>query len=86
MNIIYPSDTVSLTSCAATVGFFDGVHAGHRFLIEELKEIAKKQNLKTVVFTFANHPRKILDANFKLELLTTLPEKLTQLESTDIDT
>lgn len=86
MNIIYPSDTASLTSCAATVGFFDGVHAGHRFLIEELKEIAKKQNLKTVVFTFANHPRKILDANFKLELLTTLPEKLTQLESTGIDT
>ena len=86
MNIIYPSDTFSLASCAATVGFFDGVHAGHRFLINELKEIATKQGLKSVVFTFANHPRKVIDTTFKPELLTTLSEKLTQLESTGIDT
>lgn len=86
MNIIYPSDTFSLASCAATVGFFDGVHAGHRFLINELKEIATKQGLKTVVFTFANHPRKVIDPDFKPELLTTLSEKLIQLDSTGIDT
>jgi riboflavin kinase/FMN adenylyltransferase len=69
----------------ATVGFFDGVHAGHRFLIEELKGIAKLQDLKSIVVTFAVHPRKVLNAEFQPELLTTLPEKLTQLESTGID-
>jgi len=74
-----------LNSCVATVGFFDGVHAGHRFLIDELKAIAKAQNLKSVVITFATHPRKVLDAAFKPELLNTLSEKVTLLKSTGVD-
>jgi riboflavin kinase/FMN adenylyltransferase len=41
--------------------------------------------LKSVVFTFAIHPRKVLNSGFQPELLTTLSEKLTQLESTGID-
>jgi len=74
-----------LNSCVATVGFFDGVHAGHRFLIDELKAIAKAQNKRSVVITFATHPRMVLDAAFKPELLNTLPEKIALLESTGID-
>lgn len=85
MDIIYSSNTSSFAPCAATVGFFDGVHAGHRFLINELKEIAKAENLKSVVVTFATHPRKVLHTDFQPELLNTLPEKLVQLESTGID-
>jgi len=69
----------------ATVGFFDGLHAGHRFLIEELKTLAKNQKLKSIVVTFAVHPRKVLDVDFHPEILTPLPEKLTQLESMGID-
>ena len=69
----------------ATVGFFDGVHAGHRFLIEELKTIAIEQDLKSLVITFAVHPRKVLNSDFQPQLLTTLAEKLYQLESTGID-
>jgi riboflavin kinase/FMN adenylyltransferase len=75
-----------LNSCVATVGFFDGVHAGHRFLIDELKAIAKAQNLKSIVFTFAIHPRKVLDPDFKPDLINTLAEKVALLESTGIDT
>lgn len=86
MDIIYSSDTSSFAPCAATVGFFDGVHAGHRFLINEMKEIAKAENLKSVVVTFATHPRKVLQTDFQPEILSTLPEKLVQLESTGIDT
>lgn len=85
MNILYSSDNINLSPCVATVGFFDGVHAGHRFLINELKKIAKAENLKSVVVTFAIHPRKVLDSNFHPELLNTLSEKLIQLESTGID-
>lgn len=86
MQIIYQTEIENLPPCAATVGFFDGLHAGHRFLIEELKSTAKIQNLKSVVITFSVHPRKVLNLEFKPELLTTLSEKLTQLESTGIDT
>lgn len=85
MQIVYQSEIETFSPCAATVGFFDGLHAGHRFLIEELKTIAKSQHLKSIVVTFAVHPRKVLNSTFQPELLTTLPEKLTQLESTGID-
>ncbi|MDP4239048.1 MAG: bifunctional riboflavin kinase/FAD synthetase [Bacteroidota bacterium] len=85
MQIIYQSEIEKSAPCVATVGFFDGVHAGHRFLIEELKVIAKKQNQKSVVVTFAVHPRKVLNSEFQPDLLTSLSEKLIQLESTGID-
>jgi riboflavin kinase/FMN adenylyltransferase len=85
MQILYQSDNGKVPACVATVGFFDGVHAGHRFLIEELKSIARKQNLESVVITFAVHPRKVLNSDFQPQLLTTLPEKLRELESTGID-
>ena len=83
MKIIY--EPYSTKKCVATVGFFDGVHAGHRFLIDELKTIAQQKNLPAVVFTFAVHPRKVLHADYQPQLLTTLDEKLVQLASTGID-
>jgi len=85
MQVIYQNELVKMHPCVATVGFFDGLHVGHRFLIEELKVIAKAQNLKSVVITFATHPRKVMHTDFQPELLTTLDEKLIQLESTGID-
>ena len=85
MNIIYSSDKISLPPCIATVGFFDGVHAGHRFLINELKERASAEKLKSVVITFATHPHKVLNDDFTPELLSTLSEKLLLLETTAID-
>jgi len=86
MQLIYQSEINKLPPCAATVGFFDGLHAGHRFLIEKLKATAKIQNLKSVVITFSVHPLKVLNSGFKPEILTTLSEKLTQLSTTGIDT
>ena len=85
MQVIYQNEIENIRPCVATVGFFDGVHAGHRFLIEELKAIARAQNKKSVVLTFSVHPRKVLNADYQPELLTTLSEKLIQLESTGID-
>jgi riboflavin kinase / FMN adenylyltransferase len=71
--------------CVATVGFFDGVHAGHRFLIEELKTLARARNLKSMVVTFGTHPRKVLNSDFQPKLLTTLSDKLEQINTTGID-
>lgn len=86
MDLIFNSDiTHPLQPCVATVGFFDGVHAGHRFLLNQLKAIAKQQNRPSVVFTFAEHPRKVLHSDFQPAILTTLQEKIIQLESTGID-
>ena len=85
MRIIYQSEKDTFPPCVATVGFFDGLHVGHRFLIEELKAIATSQNKKSVVVTFSTHPRKVLHSDFQPQLITTLSEKLVQLESTGID-
>ncbi len=70
---------------AATVGFFDGVHAGHRFLIEELKKNAGIRGLKTLIVTFATHPRKVLHNAFQPQLLTSHEEKMALLQSTGVD-
>lgn len=86
MNVIYPTDTANLMPCVATVGIFDGVHVGHRFLIDQVIASAKAQNIQSVVITFAKHPRSILSRNFHPELLNTLDEKIAQLAITGIDT
>ena len=71
--------------CVATIGFFDGVHSGHRFLLEELIKTSKTQGLTNVVITFSEHPRNVLDKNFKPTYITTLEEKLALLEKIGID-
>ena len=86
MEIVYALDAAfRANEYVATVGFFDGVHAGHRFLIEELKNIAAEQGRKSLVFTFSEHPRKILHSDFQPALITTLEEKLFQLGTTGVD-
>jgi riboflavin kinase/FMN adenylyltransferase len=69
----------------ATVGFFDGVHRGHQYIIEQLKKVAKAYGLKSAVITFRTHPRKELHSEFVPQLLTTLDEKLDLLSKTGID-
>lgn len=76
---------INADECVATVGFFDGVHLGHRYLINELKEIAAREKRKSVVFTFSVHPRQVLQADFRPALLNTLEEKLKLLDETGID-
>ncbi|QWK20699.1 MAG: bifunctional riboflavin kinase/FAD synthetase [Hydrogenobacter thermophilus] len=72
-------------STAVTVGNFDGIHLGHRFLIEKLKEEAKKRNLKTLVLSFHPHPLKVLSPKQSPCELTNLEEKLNLLEELGID-
>lgn len=75
----------SSTPIVATVGFFDGVHAGHRFLIDQVKQLATEKNLQSAVITFKEHPRKTLQSDFMPELLSLYSEKIKQLATTGID-
>lgn len=69
----------------ATIGFFDGVHAGHRYLIEQVKEEAAKRGLASAVITFPVHPRKVLQKDYQPALLCGYEEKIERLASTGID-
>ncbi|MGL5021418.1 MAG: bifunctional riboflavin kinase/FAD synthetase [Mycoplasmatales bacterium] len=64
-----------LSECIATIGFFDGVHLGHQFLLKHLNN--KKKNLKTTVITF--------DTHFNKESLTSFDAKVLMLENNNID-
>ena len=69
-----------------TVGSFDGVHLGHRKVIDRLNEIAASKNGESVIFTFAPHPRVVLSPQQNdLRLLTTLDEKIELLEQAGVD-
>ena len=57
MIVVRDFDRLKGKELVATIGFFDGVHLGHRFLIDEMKEIAKARNLPSAVITFPEHPR-----------------------------
>lgn len=71
--------------CVATLGFFDGVHLGHRFLIEQVINEARVTGLPSIVITFDRHPREVLHQDYQPELLTTLDSKLTLLEHTGVN-
>lgn len=85
MEIIDGHTTHTLSPSVATIGFFDGVHLGHRFLINQIKEIAAKKKMCSSVITFPTHPRQVLQPEFCPQLLSTSDEKLRLLQETSID-
>ena len=69
-----------------TIGIFDGVHRGHQFLIEELKNQAVQRKGESVVLTLWPHPRIVLNKDpGNLRYLTTIEEKAYLLEKEGID-
>lgn len=71
-------------TCAA-IGFFDGVHRGHAYLIEQVKAEAARRGLQPMVITFEEHPRLALSqTHYWPELLTTNAQKLRLLEQTGL--
>jgi len=70
---------------AATIGFFDGVHAGHRFLLDQLKIEAKIHHLPSMAITFLQHPQSVLQTGFQPKLLNTFDERIDRLSQTEID-
>ena len=75
-------------SCAgvvATIGFFDGVHRGHRYLINKVMERAHAHAQQSLIITFDRHPREVLQSDYQPQMLTTLNTKLRLLHETGID-
>ena len=59
----------------ATIGFFDGVHKGHRFLFRQLRQIGNERGLQPLIITFEEHPRVVLQSDYVPQLLTTAEER-----------
>ena len=65
----------------ATIGFFDGVHLGHRYVFDCLLTKARELRLEPLIVTFRQHPREVLQNGYVPELLTTPEERKRLLES-----
>ena len=69
----------------ATIGFFDGVHRGHRYLIDKVMEMTHAHAQQSMVITFDRHPREVLQSDYQPQMLTTLNTKLRLLRETGVD-
>ncbi len=68
-----------------TIGTFDGLHLGHRKIIERVVQSARKEGFLATVFTFFPHPRMVVQHDESLRLIHTLEEKKRVFDSLGID-
>jgi riboflavin kinase/FMN adenylyltransferase len=71
--------------CVVTIGAYDGVHTGHRALIEEVRRLAATRGCATAVVTFDKHPAMVVRPDSAPKLLTDLEQKLELLAETGVD-
>ena len=86
MKVHTDLNNFSALNPVVTIGTFDGVHLGHKKVIERLQKLANDVNGETVIFTFYPHPRLVLNThNDELRLINTLEEKKKLLEAAGVD-
>lgn len=87
MQVHHQTDNLpAFRNAVVTIGSFDGVHQGHKLIIDQLKKEAESINGETVIITFHPHPRKIIGSiSGKSFLLTTMDERIFLLDGAGID-
>lgn len=68
-----------------TIGTFDGVHIGHKKIIERVVNVGNNKNLEAVVLTFFPHPRMVLQKDSTIKLLNTIDERKTLLSKLNLE-
>ncbi|WP_294312248.1 bifunctional riboflavin kinase/FAD synthetase [uncultured Chryseobacterium sp.] len=79
------SEYTSQKPLALSLGMFDGVHLGHKSIIDELIRVGRENHLETAVLTFWPHPRFVFNPSENLKLLNTLEEKTFLMEKYNIE-
>ena len=86
-ELIYLEDVKREENSVVTVGTFDGVHAGHRAIMDTVLKKADEHEDRSVIVTFDPHPREIINpGDAGIKLLTSLQERREILEELGIDT
>ena len=74
----------NISKSVVTIGNFDGVHKGHQVLIKKTVKFANENNLKSIVFTFENHPINYFK-NKKIKNIITNSEKISKIKKLGVD-
>ena len=75
----------SFKNAVITIGTFDGVHTGHKKIIDAVTTEATSAGGESIIISFDPHPRKIVNPDEHLQLINTLDEKIELLSQTHID-
>ena len=73
-----------INKSVVTIGKFDGLHKGHKVLIKKTVDYAKKNNMKSVVFTFSNHPANFFESE-KVRKIITNKDKINTMKDLGVD-
>lgn len=86
MNVFHSiQDFKSSEKTIVTLGTFDGMHIGHRAILNKLKLQRNQSGYKTLVLTFFPHPRMVLKTDHKILLLNTIEERIQLIKDFGID-
>jgi riboflavin kinase/FMN adenylyltransferase len=87
MKVYFSIETIpAFTKAVVTIGTFDGVHTGHKSILEQLKREAARIGGETVIITFHPHPRKVIVSGQPgIQLINTIDEKIELLDKNGID-
>ena len=87
MKLIHsPSPETLPAPSVITVGSFDGVHLGHRALLQQVKDFAQQHQYQSVIITFDPHPQEVLQSKSNFFLINSFEQKMTLFEELGIDT
>lgn len=78
------NDFTTSKKTIVTLGTFDGVHIGHKAILDTICKAALQEDLESVILTFFPHPRLIVSDNYDIKLLNTIDEKSVLLEKLGI--
>lgn len=80
MRLLSENDRLPSGSTVATIGMFDGVHLGHATLVGFLNGQAASRGKQSLVITFLNHPRNLLQPDPRFSLIMSLDDRLAHLQ------
>lgn len=78
-------DFTSDRKTVLTLGTFDGVHIGHKKIVDRLIQSATDENCESVILTFFPHPRMVLQESSEIVLLNTIDERAELLKKSGLD-